>query len=380
MGGADAQLGWAPAHPEGAPRRTPATHARLIRRLCQLAFAVFALAALDGSAVRADAASEARVRYERALKFYDDGVYDAALVELTRAYELHPSYRLIYNIAQTRVAMRDYAGAIEAFSRYLREGAGQLSSERVTSVRAQLSELQQRVGRLTIETDVPDAEVSVDDVVVGSSPLTAAVVVNAGVRRVTVRHPDYPARSQRASIAGGEQQRLSLPLRPNVRDDAAQAQAAVKPALPASEPVAPVSVPAPTPPRSPIPIVPRPSELPNETDRTFAWIATGVTSALAAGAIVLGVMALNQNSALKELRGQPGQDVAAFNDDRAQMNRVAAIADGLAVATLVAAGATTWLWLRDGGSRSDTAAAQPRTAPRLGVSLAAGGARLAGEF
>src|SRR3954453_22607693 len=117
-----------------------ANHLRLenlARRVCKLAHALAALALLHAATAHADAASEARARYERALKFYDDGVYDAALVELTRAYELKPSFRLIYNIAQTKLAMRDYAGAIESFQRYLREGGGQVGNDRVKSVSAQ---------------------------------------------------------------------------------------------------------------------------------------------------------------------------------------------------------------------------------------------------
>ncbi len=59
----------------------------------------------------ADPEVEARERYERALKLYEERAFDAALVELKLAAELRPSYKLLYNIAQVRLAMNDFAAA-----------------------------------------------------------------------------------------------------------------------------------------------------------------------------------------------------------------------------------------------------------------------------
>jgi PEGA domain len=306
-----------------------------------------------GSVARADAASDARAHYERALKFYDDGVFDAALVELTRAYELNPSYRIVYNIAQARVAMRDYAGAVESFQRYLREGAGQVPNDRVAAVRAQLSELQQRVGSLTIETDVAGSEVLIDDAVVGSAPLDSPVIVNAGVRRVTVRHADYPARSERLSIAGGEQLRTTLLL---------------KPRQPEAAPV-PVALVAPEAP--PLRLQPSAADE-TQTDHTAAWLMTGVTGALAATAIVCAVVAQTQDSALDERRSRPGEDVTKFDEDRDALQRTALFADVFTIAAVASAGVTTWLWLSGGDDKSDRAAVR--------VGLAGVGLQLRGEL
>lgn len=312
-----------------------------------------------GSVARADAASDARAHYERALKFYDDGVFDAALVELTRAYELNPSYRIVYNIAQARVAMRDYAGAVESFQRYLREGAGQVPNDRVAAVRAQLSELQQRVGSLTIETDVAGSEVLIDDAVVGSAPLDSPVIVNAGVRRVTVRHADYPARSERVSIAGGEQLRTSLLLKP--RQPEGQVGAAPAPAALVAEASA----------AQPVGLQPSAADVP-QTDHTAAWLMTGVTGALAATAIVCAVVAQSQDSALDERRSRPGEDVSKFDEDRDALQRTALFADVFTIAAVASAGVTTWLWLSGGHDKSERAAVR--------VGLAGAGLQLRGEL
>jgi len=318
---------------------------------------------VTSSSVRADAASDARAHYDRALKFYDEGVFDAALVELTRAYELNPSYRIVYNIAQAKVAMRDYAGAIESFQRYLREGAGQVPNDRVSTVRAQITDLQQRVGSLTIESDVAGAEVLIDDVAVGATPLQAPVLVNAGVRRVSVRHPDYPARSERVSVAGGEQLRTSVLVRP--RQSEAQASSEPGPP-PAAQTVAAQAQPLQLQPAAAYEIK---SEGP---DRTAAWLMTGVTGALAATAIVCAVVAQSQNSDLDARRSLPDQDEAAFNEDRDALKRTALFADVFTLAAVASAGVTTWLWLRGDGDSAERAS--------LRVGLAGAGLQLRGEL
>lgn len=313
---------------------------------------------LTTTSARADAVSDARSHYERALRFYDEGVYDAALVELTRAYDLNPSFRIVYNIAQAKVAMHDHAGAIESFQRYLREGAGQVPNDRVAAVRAQLSELQQRVGSLTVETDVAGSEVAVDEAVVGTAPLSAAVLVNAGVRHVSVRHADYPARSERVSIAGGEQQRVSLPLRQNQSEP--QAAAPKEPAAPAE--LAPENLAR----SQPLPAA--------DTDgsRTGAWVMTGVTGAFAATALVCALVANGRNNDLEARRTRPGEDEAQFNADRDALKRTALLADAFTLAALASAGVTTWLWLRDDG--------RPEHAHGVRIGLVGAGAQLRGEF
>ena len=354
-----------------------ARHSSSSRALVALALATtIATAGFGPERAQADAASEARQRYERAIKFYEEGVYDAALVELTRAYELNPSFRIVYNIAQTRLAMRDYAGAIEAFQRYLREGGGKVTNDRVASVRAQLDDLQQRVGKLTVETDVPDSEVLVDDVVVGNSPLPPPLAVNAGMRRVSVRHPDYPTQSQRVSVAGGEQLRMTLYLRPR---GAEPPPAVVAPKTTNEEAVAVPAAPPParTPARALGPTDSEPAA--DEPSRALAIVATGATVALATTAVVLGVVTINKDDELDEKRDRPDQnDAAAFDQERSDLRRLAALTDAFTIATIAAAGVTAWLWLRDDGEDAETADRARGSGVRL--SLGPASAQLSGEF
>ncbi|MET0284147.1 MAG: PEGA domain-containing protein [Polyangiales bacterium] len=282
---------------------------------------------LPAFGVRADAASEARARYERAVKLYEDGVYDAALAELTRAYELNPSYKVLFNIGQVRVALQDYAGAVDTFQTYLREGGGNIPQQRSEQVRKELARIEQRVARIGVETDVQGAEVLVDDVVVGTAPLANALLVNSGTRRVAVRHPDYQVQTQRVTLAGGEQRTLSLWLKP--RD------------------VAPVAAPLPPVVEAPKPLLATPTPLPPpKSNRTLLLSSVwGTTGALAVTTTLLGVFALRADGDLEDLRGE-ATTRPALEDQADKVDRLALATDVMLGATAVAAGVSLWLTLR----------------------------------
>jgi hypothetical protein len=340
--------------------------------LCGL---VVAAIGLSTSAAAADAASEARTRYERAVKLYEDGVYDAALVEFSRAYQLNPSYKVLYNLGQVRVAMLDFAGALEAFQQYLRDGGGQIPNARVEAVTQELSRLEQRVGRLTIQTDLSGVEVLVDDVLVGTTPLPGSVLVNSGMRRVTVRDSDHVPQTQRVSIAGGERSQVTFTL--STRPPSATSMESTR------------SVPQTTPPRvqaAPVELGPAASTADDAASgprkrSLLTYTLSSVTAGLALSAGALAIAALVKNSKLDERRDRPGEDLQSFDDDRTRLRRVARAADGLALSALVGVGVSIWLWLRPerrDGEADARSAAQDRT--RVSLGLTATGIQLTGDF
>jgi Tfp pilus assembly protein PilF len=51
---------------------------------------------------------EARQRYQRGLQLFNEGNYEAARVEFERAYQLSPSYKILYNIGLCYEQLGDY--------------------------------------------------------------------------------------------------------------------------------------------------------------------------------------------------------------------------------------------------------------------------------
>ena len=303
------------------------------------------LVCLHGGVARAadDADREARERYESAVKLYEDGAYDAALVELNRAAELRPSYKIYYNIGQVRFAMHDYAAAMDAYRQYLEKGGDKVPPARRDQVQKELNALAQRVAKLSVETDVPGAEVFIDDLSVGLTPLKAPLVVNSGIRRIGVRHPDYLPQSRRLSIAGGVADTIKFALAGNAAEaGAAAALAAGNPPPPNAEtqsgakatPAAAASAPAAS------------TSERSATAHPVPWAAWALTGAFGVSAAVTGALALSANSSLEDDRDNLEVGASEVSSQASKVRTLATVTDCLIAATVISGGVSLWLTLR----------------------------------
>jgi hypothetical protein len=206
---------------------------------------------------------EADERFRRGVQLYNETNFSAALVEFQRAYDIDPKYQVLYNIAETYYQLQDYANALKTYQRYLQEGGNKIAAKRRKDVETEIAKLTKRVATLTITTSEPGATVSVDDVVVGKTPLEP-LSVSAGRRKITATLAGRIPVTETVDLAGGDQKTLQL----------------VIAALPA-----------------PLVAKPEPKPTPSIVPQVISWSATG---ALAAGAVVTGVLALGASSDLEQ--------------------------------------------------------------------------------
>lgn len=254
-----------------------------------------ATAPAPGAAPSAEAQDEARRRFQRALELADDGNFDAALVELRKAYELAPTYRILYNVGLVYQQLKDYARSLDTFERYLDEGGANVPEDRLKEVSGRIDRLKTRVGFLTVVVNQPGAEITVDDLVIGTSPLPKAVRVNSGSRRVTAKLSGHPPESRIIELAGGENKTVQLDVR-----------------------IAPDTVAAP--PRSVVPYV--------------SW---GITAALAGATAVTGVLALGaakDYDAKTDAFGATKADIEQANSKRKTLALVTDILGGVTIAAV----------------------------------------------
>jgi hypothetical protein len=249
-------------------------------------------------------AQEARTRYERGMQLYNEGAHEGALVELERAYQLSPTYKLLYNIALIRLQLNDYAQAIKAFQEYLAEGGAEISSVRRSEVERHLAQLKTKVGKVEVSSRTRGADVLVDDVVVGRVPLPDVLVLNPGRRRITIARGGLTSTTV-VNVAGQDFVKLEL----NIEAPKAQAVAPGPPA----------------------------------TNRTPAYVAWGITGALAAGTAVAGVFALRAMSALDDEQARVPTTRARLDEAESRMTMRAAVTDILAGATAIAGGVALYL-------------------------------------
>ena len=106
-----------------------------------------ALATLAGSTALAQSPrgseaqklDDAQRRFQRGVELYKEGDFGGALVEFKRAYELVPSYKILYNLGQVSYQRHDYASALRYFRQYLGEGDQAIAVDRQAQVAARYS-------------------------------------------------------------------------------------------------------------------------------------------------------------------------------------------------------------------------------------------------
>jgi hypothetical protein len=159
------------------------------------------------SAAEVGAASS---HFERGTTLYSEGDYGAALIEFKRAYEVSPSWQVLFNIGQSYFQLRDYANALLALEQFAREGGDRIAKEDRSTLDTELPELAKRVATVTIISNLDGATVSVDGHVVGKTPLREPVLVSAGIRQIAAAYDDLPPVEQRLALAGRDVMAVQL--------------------------------------------------------------------------------------------------------------------------------------------------------------------------
>jgi tetratricopeptide (TPR) repeat protein len=282
-----------------------------------------------------------RSHFKAGVDYYRDGDLTTALIEFKRAYAAAPNYRLLYNLGQVSHELRDYTEAQGYFQRYLREGGDEIDPARKREVEAALAKIAGRIATVVVSSNLSGAEIFVDDVSVGKSPMGEPVRVSAGTRRISAAISGRQRVTQVIEAAGGDTLVVKLEFAPAARPEANVAHGdAAKPAASSSGP-------------SPA-----------------LWLGIG-TGVLAAGAGVMAILAAGDAAEYHDAidRKTTAAELDALHDSATTK---ALVTDILLGATLVGAAVTVWVAV-DSGSDDERE-------PTARLSLGAGSVALSGRF
>lgn len=300
------------------------------------------LSAIDDAAAQqqpsAKALAEARTRYDKGKQLYSEGAFDAALAELQRSYELAPSYKILYNIALVQRARNDFAGALHAYEKYLIDGGKELAASRKQEVQKEIDTLKTLVARADIKTNVADADIAVDDVPTGKSPLTG-LVLNPGSHRISASKEGRQTAVKVIKVAGGDTVTVDLEL----------------PESSAPQPTGSATQTAPPPPTETGSAPPPPTETATNTSqpppppppsRGPVWIGWAVTGVLAIGAGVTGGLAMSKAGSHAELRKQPDVTADQLAASRSDAKTLGIVTDVLIPCAVVAGALSLYFSVR----------------------------------
>jgi hypothetical protein len=254
---------------------------------------------------------------------------------------------VLYNIGQTSRELRDYAAALTAFQKYLAEGTKAPDQTHINAhrekVEGYINELKPKIAILTLSVNQSGAEVSIDDVVIGNTPLDKPINVNAGRRKVTVTKSGYGPVQKFVDVGGTDQKAVSIELT----------------ALGGSDTGHPIKPPDQTTESKPLSPAP--------------FVALAITGVAGIATIGLGVKALSAHSDFETALGAfPGNSVD-IEAKRSSAKTFALAADVMGGVTGAGAIVTIVLFVTTTGSSS-----KPKTALHVNVGPSSVG--LAGTF
>lgn len=283
---------------------------------------------------------EGRARFQRGVQLFREGDFRSALVEFRRSYELSKNFKVLYNIGQTEFELQDYAGALRSFQRYLEAGGAEIDAARRAQVEDDIKRLGARVARIDVKSNVQGAEVLVDDVVVGKTPLAEGVLVSIGRRKVTLQKGGVVSAARFVDLAGGDRSAVTVEL--------------AEPG--AAAPIAPVAPPPQPPPPPP--------------SRTGLWVSLAITGGLLVGTGITGGLALAARSDTENKLGTLGAKASDIEAAHSKTKTLALVADIMGGAALAMAGVSIIVGVTGGSTNAAPTTATLSIGPR---SLAVGG-------
>ncbi|HUT77837.1 MAG TPA: tetratricopeptide repeat protein [Polyangia bacterium] len=307
--------------------------------------------ALPRAAQAADADAEAKKIYQQGVDAFEDGRFDDAALAFRQAYDLKPSWKLLYNMGQSEAAARRYGLALDAFEKYLVGGGDEIQGDRREEVLAEIQRLRVLVG--VVEVRAPDGtEFLLDGYSYGRTPFPGPVRVAAGEHQAVLRRGDEVLLEKKIGIAGGMTTTLA-------------AEAGVK-APPAGDPAEKKQEPVGEEPG------PAEGEEPGTESggRVWTWVALGVGVAAVAGGGITGGLAMGRE---KDLLADCSDNHCPFSlkgeaDTIKNMNLTADILYGVGAAAIIAG--IVLFFVEPTGEAEAPVAFAPAVGDGLGLSVA----------
>jgi hypothetical protein len=287
---------------------------------------LFTGAVLLAPSVRAqegEISEQARAHFQagvNSLQDPDGARYEEAYREFKAAYQASPSWKILGNLGIAAMKLERDGEAIEAFQKYLSDGAAALAPDEREQFQRDLGTLQAGVVKLSIDVNVPGAIISDERVPVTGSAVRNSYVpdgqhleigVRAGHHKITASAPGYAQLVWEMEAVSGAAQTHAFELQR---------------LTPATEP---------TPAEGPVRSAGRPMP-------TGVYVGLATTGLFAVGAGVMGALALGKKSEFDDAnKGDNASNAEDLHDTVKSFNLVTDVLIGAAV---VSAGVTTYLY------------------------------------
>jgi hypothetical protein len=155
---------------------------------------------------------QAQADYEAAKLLYGDGDFAGASLKFKQAFDASKDVRLLWNMAACEKNLRHYRKVYKLVERYVELGGSVLPESDKRDAADLLDAMKSYIARLKITVNEPDATISVDDEVIGMSPLMETVLLDMGARRIRITKPGFTEYSETMQAQGAGEIALTVKL------------------------------------------------------------------------------------------------------------------------------------------------------------------------
>jgi hypothetical protein len=148
---------------------------------------------------------QAHADYHAAKLLYGDGDFAGASLKFKQAFDASKDVRLLWNMAACEKNLRHYSKVYKLVERYVDLGGSVLPESDKRDAADLLDAMKSYVSRVKISVNEPEATITIDDEVVGMSPLMEPVLLDMGSRRIRVTKPGFAAHTDTLSVQGASE-------------------------------------------------------------------------------------------------------------------------------------------------------------------------------
>lgn len=132
---------------------------------------------------------DAKTDYEAGKVYFNDKDYNRAYLKFQSAYDRSKDARLLWNMAACQKEQRKYAKVVPLVEQYIKERGDKLAPADRELAEGLLAAIKPGVTSVKVDVSEPDAEIYLDDELIGKSPMTASTLVDLGTHKLRVKKP-----------------------------------------------------------------------------------------------------------------------------------------------------------------------------------------------
>ncbi len=143
----------------------------------------------------------AKADYESGKVLFTDGDYAGSLVKFSSAFDASKDPRLLWNMAACEKNLRHYSKALKLVRQYVTDGDKVLTDQDKQEANELIKVMEPFTAKLKLSVDEPGSEVTIDDEVIGKSPVEP-LVVDIGTRKLRVHKEEFEDFNKELPVGG----------------------------------------------------------------------------------------------------------------------------------------------------------------------------------